>query len=120
MFGVIITEVTIILAPYLLLVTGIWAWSSRKRESEADYIGLAIMAKAGYDIRKATDFWKRVKRDTDPKLAERDTIGNAKYPQKPEFLSSHPHDRSRINNIRAWLPQIVEQTCWVPPLGRNE
>src|SRR3954463_4191414 len=33
---------------------------SRSQESEADHIGLVLMAKAGYDPEKAIDFWQRM------------------------------------------------------------
>lgn len=33
---------------------------SQSFEAEADYVGLYIMARSGYDVRKAPDFWRRM------------------------------------------------------------
>jgi predicted Zn-dependent protease len=60
---------------------------SRLQESEADKIGLYIMAMAGYNPEKAGAFWKRM---------------NAKGGAKPpEILSTHPSDASREKNLEA-------------------
>jgi len=67
---------------------------SRHQESEADYIGLFLMAKAGYDPRKAVDFWRRMSQTSGQK--------------PPEFLSTHPAGQRRIRQIRKWLPDMVE------------
>lgn len=67
---------------------------SRSHESEADRIGLHLMAKAGYDPRAAVEFWKRM-----------DTAAKGKKP--PEFLSTHPSDERRIKQIESWLPEVL-------------
>lgn len=67
---------------------------SRKQESEADRIGLIYMAKAGYDPREAIPFWER--------------MGAAGRGAPPEFLSTHPGYRTRIKNIRKWMPEALE------------
>ena len=51
----------------------------RKQESEADYIGLMMMAEACYDPRQAVGFWQRM-----------EDIQQRGGPQVPEMLSSHP------------------------------
>lgn len=66
---------------------------SRGMEAEADEIGLIYMAKAGYDPAEAEKFWIR--------FANVKT-GSA---QPPEFLSTHPADATRINQIRRLLPK---------------
>lgn len=68
---------------------------SRLQESEADEIGLIFMAKAGYDPRKAVDFWQR--------MEEQSGSG-----APPEFLSTHPSHESRIEDIKEHLPTAME------------
>jgi predicted Zn-dependent protease len=67
---------------------------SRSHESEADHIGLILMAKAGYDPRAAVDFWRRM-------------AANAGGKKPPEFLSTHPSDETRIKQIEQWLPEAL-------------
>jgi predicted Zn-dependent protease len=67
----------------------------RAQESEADQIGLILMAKAGYDPSAAVGFWERM----------------AKVKQgggPPEFLSTHPSDETRIAQIKKWLPEAMK------------
>lgn len=69
----------------------------RKQESEADKIGLILMAKAGYDPAQGLLFWKRM---------EEATKGGGK---PPEFLSTHPSSQTRQKQIQEWLPEIREK-----------
>jgi len=64
----------------------------RTQESEADRIGLNLMAKAGYDPATAVAFWERMSKAS----------GGGKA---PEFLSTHPSDETRMRQIREWLPE---------------
>ena len=66
---------------------------SRDHESEADHLGLAFMAMAGYDPEAAVPFWQRMSAGKEGKAP-------------PEFLSTHPSDETRIANIQALLPEI--------------
>ena len=78
---------------------------NRKQESEADYIGLKLMAQAGYDPRAAVPFWERMSgcpRQMIDKLCFRSQQA------VPEFLSTHPSDVTRINQIEAWLPEALQ------------
>lgn len=77
---------------------------NRKQESEADYIGLRLMAQAGYDPHEAVPFWERMSgcpRSLIDKLCFRSASAI------PEFLSTHPSDVSRINQIEAWVPDAM-------------
>jgi predicted Zn-dependent protease len=67
---------------------------SRNQESEADRVGLILMAKAGYDPSKSVDFWERMAAKKGKK-------------SPPEFLSTHPADKRRIEQIKQWLPEAM-------------
>jgi predicted Zn-dependent protease len=67
---------------------------SRRQESEADHIGLLLMATAGYNPREAIKFWERMS-----KMA-----GGG---HTPEFLSTHPSHETRIRDLENWLPQAL-------------
>ena len=64
---------------------------SRAHESEADRIGLTLMAMAGYDPAAAVDFWRR--------------MGAAGGGGGPAFLSTHPADERRVEDIKKFLPE---------------
>ncbi len=68
----------------------------RKHESEADAIGLSYMARAGYDPQEAIRFWKRM-----------DKAAGSR--QQPEFLSTHPSDGRRIQQLEALMPRALEE-----------
>ena len=69
---------------------------SREQESEADHIGLILMAKAGYDPRAAVPFWRRMQKTAG--------AGDA----TPEFLRTHPSDDRRIKAIEDELPEALK------------
>jgi metalloendopeptidase OMA1, mitochondrial len=70
---------------------------SRKQESEADEVGLILMAKAGYDPEAAVGFWQRM------------VAGNKGKAKPPQFLSTHPTDDRRISEIQREIPGIKEK-----------
>ncbi|MDD2672228.1 MAG: M48 family metallopeptidase [Syntrophales bacterium] len=67
---------------------------SRIQENEADRIGLALMAKAGYDPHAAVPLWERMNKEGGPR--------------PPEFLSTHPAPESRIRNIQGLIPEAMK------------
>ncbi|WP_339840667.1 M48 family metallopeptidase [uncultured Maribacter sp.] len=71
---------------------------SRGHETEADLIGLQIMAIAGYDPYEAAELWKRMK-------------ANSGGEAPPEFMSTHPSNDTRINNLAAWAPDAVAEAA---------
>jgi predicted Zn-dependent protease len=66
---------------------------SRLQESEADHIGLILMARAGYDPREAIPFWQR--------------MNKAPGSRPPELLSTHPAPETRIADIQALIPEAM-------------
>jgi predicted Zn-dependent protease len=64
---------------------------SREHEYEADHIGLIYMARAGYDPQKAIEFWQR--------------MASQSSGAPPEFLSTHPSDQHRIEQLQKLLPE---------------
>ncbi|MBQ1609347.1 MAG: M48 family metallopeptidase, partial [Elusimicrobia bacterium] len=70
---------------------------SRKHESEADYIGLLLMAKAGYDPNEAIKFWQRMA-----------SAASGSQGGLSDFLSTHPSDEKRIKDLREHLPEALQ------------
>lgn len=68
---------------------------SRSNESEADHLGLIFAAMAGYDPQVAVGFWQRMSAAS----------GGSKT---SEFLSSHPSDETRIQQIQGWMPEALK------------
>jgi predicted Zn-dependent protease len=63
---------------------------SRSHESEADVIGLDLMARAGFDPGESVPLWQNMAK------------AGASL---PEFLSTHPSSRTRIEDLTARMPQ---------------
>jgi len=69
---------------------------ARDQETEADIVGLGYMAKAGFDPRAAIYLWKNMS-----------NVNKGNKP--PEFLSSHPSDDARLDNIiKSITPALVQ------------
>ena len=81
---------------------------SRQHESEADHIGLMLMARAGYDPAEAPRFWTR--------------FAAANTGEKPaEFLSTHPADSRRASDLEKLLPDALDvYRTATAPVGTGE
>lgn len=66
---------------------------SRSQESEADHVGLILMAKAGYDPQVALDVWDRMARK--------------EKGAPPAFLSTHPGYETRVQQLRSFMPEAL-------------
>ena len=66
---------------------------NRKQELEADHLGLIFMAIAGYQPEAAISFWQR--------MSQQGTAA-------PEFMSTHPSDNTRVQEIQKKLPEAME------------
>lgn len=71
---------------------------SRTHESEADNLGLMIMAKAGFNPNAGVTLWQAMQK--------------ASKGAPPEILSTHPSSQTRIHALQAQLPSVQ-------PLYRN-
>lgn len=71
---------------------------NRSHESEADKIGLILMSIAGYDPTTAISFWERMSVNSGGK-------------SQPEFLSTHPSDATRIQNLKKLIPEAKLQAA---------
>ncbi|MEQ1559531.1 MAG: M48 family metallopeptidase [Methyloglobulus sp.] len=66
----------------------------RTQESEADMIGVDLMAKAGFDPRNSVGLWQRMEQATQGK-------------QPVEFMSTHPSHATRIQDLEQHMPQAM-------------
>ena len=68
---------------------------SRLHESEADLIGLELMAKAGFNPAESVTLWQK--------------MAQASQGEQPaEFLSTHPSHETRIDDLRENLPKSTK------------
>ncbi|NKF49693.1 M48 family metallopeptidase [Shewanella sp. WXL01] len=72
---------------------GIMLPFGRAQESEADVMGLELMAKAGFDPKESIALWQNMAK-----------AGGA---QGPELLSTHPSHGTRIEDLQAMQQQVM-------------
>lgn len=78
---------------------------SRTHESEADLLGLELMARSGFDPEQSVVLWQN--------------MAEAGGGQPPEWISTHPSHRTRIEDLRAALPQAGSLRDAARASGRN-
>ena len=79
---------------------------SRLHESEADMIGLDLMAKAGFNPAESVTLWL--------KMAQA-----SQGPRPVEFLSTHPSHETRIEDLQARLPHALQLQQQAIAAGKN-
>lgn len=79
----------------LLAEYGLTKPNSRKHETEADLIGLEIMARAGYDPNAAANVWKKMANATNDK------------DKSMQFFSTHPAPVTRIENLNKQVAAVM-------------
>lgn len=75
---------------------------SRKHELEADHYGLIFAARAGYNPQEAINLWERMEK-----------ASNGQKP--PEFLSTHPSEGTRIQQLQKYMPEAMK---YYKPVGK--
>jgi predicted Zn-dependent protease len=79
---------------------------SRKHESEADEIGLYLMAMAGYNPAEAAPFWGRMNK-----------MGGSR---PPEFMSTHPDPKKRSEKLQKLIPKAKGYAQRYPVSGTSK
>ena len=76
---------------------------TRQLESEADRVGLDLMAKANYDPKEALNLLEHLRQEIEAEGIE-----------EPFWLGSHPNIQQRIKNVENWLAlNYGENQSWV-------
>ncbi len=67
--------------------------NSRRQETEADRMGVELVARAGYDPRAAISLWQK--------------MGQAGGSQPPAFLSTHPPREDRLRDLSVYAERVM-------------
>ncbi|MDF9393032.1 MULTISPECIES: M48 family metallopeptidase [Methylococcus] len=78
---------------------------SRTQESEADLLGLDLMARAGFDPRQSIELWNNM-----------ESAGGG---QPIEFLSTHPSHATRIQDLAKRMPHALDLQRQAAAKGRR-
>ena len=78
---------------------------SRAHESEADLIGLQLMADAGFNPRASVQLWQNMRA--------------TQQGSSPEFMSTHPSHSSRISGLNANIPSVMSNYNRAQSIGRR-
>lgn len=65
---------------------------NRQLETEADYVGTMLAARACFDVRCSIGFWKR--------------MNDAEEYNLPEILSTHPANETRASDLERIMPEV--------------
>lgn len=79
-------EPLFIAIPGLVAIGSLRDYQSRRREEEADYIGMMLMADAGFDPSAAVSMWEKMKETEDRQLGADPWLLRI-----PQWMSTHPH-----------------------------
>jgi predicted Zn-dependent protease len=67
--------------------------NSRENEQEADFIGVELAARGGYDPRAALTLWQK--------------MGQASAGGPPEWLSTHPSNETRLRELQTYVQKVT-------------
>lgn len=84
---------------------GLFLPFNRTQESEADRIGINLMARAGFDPAESISLWQNMVAQGGP--------------TRPEFLSTHPSPNTRMADLNAQLPVARQEQANAMAQGRN-
>jgi predicted Zn-dependent protease len=77
---------------------------SRTQESEADLLGLDLIARAGFDPAASVALWRNMARHAEAQRRKAGSSSDA----PPEFLSTHPSHGTRISNLQQRIPKATK------------
>ena len=94
--ALLIEEFLVLAGPPLLAGTLIMLAFSRKREVEADEMGMLIMKEAGYDPTSTVGLWEKMT------VLEQKALRDQGARQQAQYLSTHPHVSADTSLLRVY------------------